>query len=100
MNAFVKRVEDFVCEHCGAHMRGDGFTNHCSECLWSKHVDQTPGDRAEVCHGLMKPTDVFGSTPEYKIVHTCEKCGAKRTITARPEDATALIAWAQKRSLL
>ncbi|MEK7158524.1 MAG: RNHCP domain-containing protein, partial [Patescibacteria group bacterium] len=43
---FQRRVEDFTCESCGAQVTGDGYTNHCPQCLVSKHVDVYPGDRA------------------------------------------------------
>ncbi|MFA6992594.1 MAG: RNHCP domain-containing protein, partial [Candidatus Gracilibacteria bacterium] len=36
---FSRTIEDFVCEKCGAKVKGDGYTNHCPKCLWSKHVD-------------------------------------------------------------
>jgi hypothetical protein len=55
---FTKTVEDFVCEHCGEKVVGDGYTNHCPKCLWSKHVDINPGDRASECQGMMKPINV------------------------------------------
>ena len=58
MKQFVRRREDFVCEHCGTKVVGDGYTNHCPKCLWSKHVDIMPGDRAEDCQGLMRPIDI------------------------------------------
>ena len=53
MKKFIKVKEDFVCEHCGAEVKGDGYTNHCPKCLWSKHVDVHPGDRAAECGGMM-----------------------------------------------
>ena len=34
---FQRHVEDFECEHCGAFVEGDGYTNHCPACLWCKH---------------------------------------------------------------
>lgn len=50
---FIHCQEDFVCEVCGTKVKGTSYTNHCPNCLWSKHVDQNvPGDRAELCHGL------------------------------------------------
>ena len=73
---FKKRVEDFICEHCGAENAGDGFTNHCKKCLWSKHVDLYPGDRGAECGGMMKPTSVEGIVGKYDLVFVCEKCGA------------------------
>ncbi len=74
---FQKNIEDFVCEKCGFEMTGDGFTNHCSQCLWSKHVDNNPGDRACICMGLMKPIEIFGS-PSNDVLHVCEVCGIKK----------------------
>jgi len=54
---FQKRIEDFVCERCGAFVKGTGYTDHCPECLWSKHVDVNPGDREAECGGLMEHVD-------------------------------------------
>jgi hypothetical protein len=34
------------------------YRNHCPACLWSKHVDVQPGDRAATCRGLMRPDRV------------------------------------------
>ncbi|WP_420871372.1 RNHCP domain-containing protein [Lysinibacillus xylanilyticus] len=34
------------------------FRNHCPKCLFSKHVDTVPGDRASTCKGLMRPIGV------------------------------------------
>src|SRR5262245_42555945 len=95
--AFKRTKEDFVCEHCGNHVVGTGYTNHCPKCLWSKHVDIDPGDRAETCGGLMEPTRVEGSTPHYRIVHTCTKCAAVRRIDMSDDDGPeAILALVQK----
>jgi hypothetical protein len=40
---FQRHAEDFACEHCGHLEEGDGYTNHCTHCLWSRHVDINPG---------------------------------------------------------
>lgn len=72
---FIKNREDFVCEHCGAEVIGDGYTNHCPQCLWSKHVDVDPGDRASTCGGLMEPVDVEVEHGEHVLIHKCQKCG-------------------------
>ena len=72
---FQKRKEDFICENCGYEVKGDGFTNHCPNCFYSKHVDIFPGDRLEDCHGLMEPWDYEVSKGKYIIVHKCQKCG-------------------------
>ncbi|MDO8481569.1 MAG: RNHCP domain-containing protein [bacterium] len=73
--SFQRKIEDFVCEHCGTHTEGDGYTNHCRNCLWSKHVDVNPGDRTAVCGGMMKPVRIEGSASAYFIIHECVRCG-------------------------
>jgi hypothetical protein len=85
--SFTRVVEDFVCEHCGIHVSGDGYTNHCPGCLWSKHVDVAPGDRAAVCGGLMKPVMIEGSSPEYVITHQCTACEHTRRNKVQREDS-------------
>ena len=84
--SFTKRVEDFTCEHCGVTVKGDGFTNHCPKCLWSKHVDKDPGDRAEACGAMMEPVSLEGSTPNYRIVHKCTACGVPRRVNVSEQD--------------
>ncbi|MEI6627555.1 MAG: RNHCP domain-containing protein [bacterium] len=75
---FTRKKEDFTCEKCGAEITGNGYTNHCPKCLWSKHVDVHPGDRLDECGGLMRPIDVTYEKGEYILIHRCEKCGALR----------------------
>ncbi len=75
MKKFSRREEDFVCEHCGAKVKGNGYTNHCPHCLYSKHVDINPGDRAADCGGLMEPIDVEIKSGQYVLVQKCQKCG-------------------------
>jgi len=84
--SFIRVAEDFTCEHCGAAVKGSGYTNHCPKCLWSKHVDMQPGDRAEKCGGMMEPVRLEGSTPDYRLVHVCQRCGATRRVTVAPND--------------
>jgi hypothetical protein len=83
---FKRTVEDFVCEHCGALIHGDGYTNHCSRCLHSKHVDIDPGDRAAECRGLMVPVDVLVERGDRVLVHRCATCGAERRCRTAAED--------------
>jgi hypothetical protein len=49
---FQRTREDFTRERCRTFVKGGGYTNHCPECLWSKHVDVNPGDRQATCQGL------------------------------------------------
>ena len=83
---FQRRKEDFICEHCGAEVQGDGFTNHCPTCLWSKHVDIHPGDRAESCQGLMAPIAVQPYKDSYRIQFRCQECSTERWNKATPQD--------------
>lgn len=71
---FKRKIENFICENCGEEVRGDGFTNHCPKCLYSKHVDIFPGDRAESCGGLMEPTGTEEIGGEWRIIQKCRKC--------------------------
>ncbi len=75
---FIKNIENFVCENCGFEVIGDGYTNHCPRCLWSRHVDVFPGDRDENCGGLMRPAGIKIEKGGEVIVHKCEKCGDVR----------------------
>ena len=52
------------------------YRNHCPRCLWSKHVDNEPGDRAAACRGLMRPKRIeHRSSKGLMIVHRCTACG-------------------------
>lgn len=76
--AFIKNKENFVCEKCGAEIIGDGFTNHCPKCLWSKHVDINPGDRKADCRGMMKPIKFEKEKDEYVFTHRCLICNYEK----------------------
>jgi len=83
---FTRTIEDFICEHCGKEMKGNGYTNHCSSCLWSKHVDINPGDREESCGGTMKPIWTGKESEKLMILHKCARCGFERKKELLPED--------------
>lgn len=83
---YQKKVEDFVCENCGHIVRGSGYTNHCPECFFSKHVDINPGDRAADCGGLMEPIALEGAVGHEKIVFRCRNCGHTRRNKLQPGD--------------
>jgi hypothetical protein len=71
---FQKRKENFICSHCGEFVLGDGFTNHCPHCLYSKHVDINPGDRACDCGGSMRPISLEQKNGNFIIAHQCLRC--------------------------
>ncbi len=68
----------FQCEHCRAEvlaLTNGSYRNHCPFCLYSKHLDNKPGDRSSTCQGLMKPVDIiYHSKKGYQIVHECISC--------------------------
>ncbi len=86
MKKFTKKVENFVCENCGKSVIGNGYTNHCPFCLYSKHVDINPGDRSCNCGGLMKPIEIQQKNGEFVILHKCTKCGFERKNKVQEND--------------
>ena len=89
---FIRRRENFVCEHCGTEVVGDGYTNHCPHCLYSKHVDINPGDRQHQCNGLMQPVSVEVKSKGYIITHRCLKCGEeKRNLSAHNDSIETIL---------
>lgn len=95
----------FECCHCSLEVTpnptmGTMHRNHCNHCLWSKHVDQTPGDRANTCQGCMEPVgitlkhegaDKYGRERlgDVMLVHRCSVCHAiniNRIAADDPED--------------
>lgn len=94
MKQFTKRDEEFVCENCGKKVLKLGYTSrdHCPRCLYSKHVDNMPGDREAECRGLLKPIQVeLDSKKGYVIIYKCEKCGAIRKNKAAVDDDKDLL---------
>ena len=94
---FQRRIEDFRCENCGTQVVGNGFTNHCPKCLWSKHVDINPGDRSEPCGGMMEPIGVESKADGYRILFRCTRCGEKRWNKTAPEDDFEVVLQVAKR---
>ena len=83
---FIRTIENFICEKCGAPVMGDGYTNHCPKCLWSKHVDIEPGDRASGCSGMMEPIFVEWEGDEWVLTHRCIACGHTKRNKMSPTD--------------
>lgn len=76
MKKFKMIDEEFICENCGKEIQKLNYTarDHCPYCLYSKHVDIFPGDRANTCMGLMKPVGIEKYKNTYKIIYKCSKC--------------------------
>lgn len=90
----------FLCENCGREvvpLTNGSYRNHCPYCLYSKHVDDIPGDRLSKCKGLMKPVGLeFKPKKGFQIVHECIKCGVRKVnkvaeSTAEQDDTNLLI---------
>ncbi len=90
---FRKLNEDFTCEHCGREVpaaSGGTPRNHCPFCLWCKHVDVNPGDRANPCKGSLRPIGVVSDARKtYVIMHECQRCGERTRARAILDDDVA-----------
>ena len=75
-----REPSSFRCGHCRldvpADAVGTAHRNHCPNCLWSRHVDDVPGDRAAGCGALMEPIAIsVRGDGEWVVVHRCAGCG-------------------------
>jgi len=73
-------TDSFTCLVCGwpvvSSGAGSDHRNHCPNCLSSKHVDNTPGDRSADCGGAMEAIGVWvRNDGEWAIIHQCSWCG-------------------------
>lgn len=94
MKVFTTKDEGFICENCGYEVDKLHYTSrdHCPKCLYSKHVDITPGDRSNTCQGLLKPIGIEKYRDTYKIIYKCIKCGElHKNIVASDDDMDLII---------
>jgi hypothetical protein len=55
---------------------GTAHRNHCPNCLWSRHLDDEPGDRASDCLASMEPIAItVRKDGEWVLIHRCNGCG-------------------------
>ena len=91
----IKNDNGFVCQHCGKTVEPLRYTSrdHCPYCIYSIHIDNIPGDRANKCLGLLKPISVEPNSKKgYIITYKCEKCGEiKRNKSADDDDFDMLL---------
>lgn len=93
---FTRCQENFTCEQCGVQVTGDGYTNHCPNCLYGKHVDNFPGDRENQCGGLMEPISIEVKSDSYIITHHCTRCKViRRNRTSENDSFDAILQIAQ-----
>jgi RNHCP domain len=83
---FSRQPEDFDCGRCAQLVRGNGYTNHCPHCLWSRHVDVLPGDRAATCGELMEPIGALHEGGRTVLVQRCVGCGRVWRNKVGPDD--------------
>lgn len=88
--------ESFTCRACGASVSPDNagtmHRNHCPRCLTSLHLDNTPGDRASLCRGIMDPVGVWiKKDGEWAIIHRCRSCGALSSNRIAADDNQTLL---------
>ena len=88
---FSRKNEDFKCEICSFDVKGSGYTDHCPNCLYGKHVDINPGDRKSDCHGIMKPIRTEFRRGEFLIYYKCKKCRKNYKVGAAENDNKDLL---------
>ncbi len=96
---FQKKEESFLCDKCKTFIKGDGYTDHCYNCLWSKHVDNNPGDRASSCKGMMEPEGVEKRGERFIIYYRCTLCGFRHKVKSAKEDNILEIIKMSKRKI-
>lgn len=99
MKNFTMRDEEFICENCNNKISPLGYTarDHCPFCLYSKHVDIMPGDRANTCKGLLKPIGIEKFKDTYKILYKCLSCNTlHKNIMAKDDDMNQIILLSSK----
>ncbi|MFN7314400.1 MAG: RNHCP domain-containing protein [Phycisphaerae bacterium] len=100
--------DGFTCIHCKLQVPGQAWgtkhRNHCPACLYSRHVDDTPGDRASPCKAPMMPIalEVRGAphldhsasssrgglgSGEWAIIHRCTACGVLKVNRIAGDDS-------------
>lgn len=100
MKRFNMIDENFICENCNKEVKKLNYTarDHCPYCLYSKHLDIMPGDRANECMGLLVPIDIEKFKDTYKIIYKCEKCGKiHKNIIATDDNFDEIINIMQKK---
>lgn len=86
---FTKNDNGFVCQNCGHIVPPllSSSRDHCTNCLYSIHVDINPGDRANTCHGLLVPIGVTLNSKKGTIInYHCDTCGEYHNNKSAPDD--------------
>ena len=86
----------FRCHHCHLDVPADApgtqHRNHCPFCLWSRHVDVAPGDRASDCLASMEPIAIaVRKDGEWRLIHRCHGCGTLSSNRTAGDDNPLLL---------
>lgn len=88
----------FRCVNCRIDVPTDApgtqHRNHCPACLWSRHVDDRPGDRVmlDECGSGMEPIAIsVRGRGEWVIVHRCNGCGELDANRSAADDSPLLL---------
>ena len=86
----------FRCRNCGLDIAdsapGTAYRNHCPNCLWSRHVDDRPGDRAAECGSSMEPIAIsVRGDGEWVLIHRCTGCDALHANRSAGDDNPLLL---------
>ena len=92
----MKPSRSFRCVHCRLDVPTDAagtqHRNHCPACLWSRHVDDRPGDRAADCGSGMEPIAIsVRGKGEWVIIHRCTGCGELHANRSAGDDSPLLL---------
>jgi hypothetical protein len=88
----------FRCVNCRLDVPTDApgtqHRNHCPVCLWSRHVDDSPGDRAvaDECGSGMEPIAIsVRGKGEWVLIHRCTGCGELKSNRSAGDDSPLLL---------
>ncbi|HYI67535.1 MAG TPA: RNHCP domain-containing protein [Candidatus Limnocylindrales bacterium] len=88
----------FRCVNCRLDVPSDApgtqHRNHCPACLWSRHVDDRPGDRAmlDECGSGMEPIAItVRGKGEWVLIHRCTGCGELHANRSAADDSPLLL---------
>lgn len=95
-NSYRRTQQSFRCTHCSADVPTDApgtrHRNHCPTCLWSRHVDDSPGDRAADCGSSMEPIAIsVRGNGEWVLVHRCTGCDEVHLNRTAGDDSVLLL---------
>jgi len=89
-------TDEFRCIRCrrvvSTSALGTAHRNHCPNCLWSRHLDVSPGDRRAECGSKMEPAAVtVDRGGEWAIIHRCLGCGVLHANRVAGDDSLVVL---------